>query len=404
MAAELVETSRLFARTVGRIDPAWVEPLAGDLLKRTYGEPHWEKKQGAVVAYERVTLFGVPIVQRRRVQYSRIDPVHSRELFIRHALVEGEWESQQAFDRANREAPQGTRAARGTHPPPRHPARRRERLRVLRRPHPGRRRDDPRLRGLVAHDPPGTAGPAHDAPVGPARTNQRPRRPKTTSSTPPSGGSGDQRLAIQYRFEPGARTTASACRSPSRCSPRMREEGFDWQVPRPPQGTRHRAHQVAAEADPQERRARCRLGREDRRRAARRRPDRADGVVPRHPRQGDPAHDLRAGLRVRLRPVPGPRAPAADVGRRRRARSPGRGRQAGRRAADQLSDDMRESVARATAGRRRRGSRPTRTRRPRGRTPRRRDRPLRTPSSAAASPRGTSTSCRPSSTRGTARP
>ncbi|WP_222835031.1 ATP-dependent RNA helicase HrpA, partial [Curtobacterium sp. B8] len=74
MAAELVETSRLFARTVGKIDPAWVEPLAGDLLKRTYGEPHWEKKQGAVVAYERVTLFGVPVVQRRRVQYKRVDP------------------------------------------------------------------------------------------------------------------------------------------------------------------------------------------------------------------------------------------------------------------------------------------------------------------------------------------
>ena len=91
MAAELVETSRLFARTVAAIDPAWAEPLAGDLAKRTYSEPHWEKKQGSGVAYERVTLFGLPIVVRRRVQLARIDPVEARELFLRNALVEGDW-------------------------------------------------------------------------------------------------------------------------------------------------------------------------------------------------------------------------------------------------------------------------------------------------------------------------
>ncbi|MDF2442509.1 MAG: ATP-dependent helicase HrpA, partial [Subtercola sp.] len=102
MSAELVETSRLFARMNASIDPAWAETLAGDLCKRSYSEPHWEKKQGAVVALESVTLFGVPIVRARRVQFSRIDPVYARELFIRHALVAGEWESQQAFDRANR--------------------------------------------------------------------------------------------------------------------------------------------------------------------------------------------------------------------------------------------------------------------------------------------------------------
>src|SRR5690606_35579905 len=87
-------------------------PIAGDLVKRSYGEPHWEKKQGAAVAYERVTLYGVPIVDRRRVQFARIDAEHARELFIRHALVEGEWEPSTgsgqvsspvtAFDRANR--------------------------------------------------------------------------------------------------------------------------------------------------------------------------------------------------------------------------------------------------------------------------------------------------------------
>ena len=93
MSAELVETSRLFARTNAAIDPAWAEPLAGDLVKRSYGEPHWEKKQGAAVAYEKVTLYGVPIIPRRRVQFARIDPAYARELFIRHALVEGEWDS-----------------------------------------------------------------------------------------------------------------------------------------------------------------------------------------------------------------------------------------------------------------------------------------------------------------------
>ena len=92
------------------IDPAWAEPLAGDLAKRSYSEPHWEKRQGAAVAYEKVTLFGVPIIPRRRVQFARIDRRCARELFIRHALVEGEWDPTRidkrvsAFDRANRRA------------------------------------------------------------------------------------------------------------------------------------------------------------------------------------------------------------------------------------------------------------------------------------------------------------
>ena len=102
MSAELVETSRLFARTNAAIDPGWAEKIAGDLCKRSYSEPHWEKNQGAVVAYERVTLFGVTLVAHRRMQYSRVDPELCRELFIRHALVDGEWDSKQAFDRSNR--------------------------------------------------------------------------------------------------------------------------------------------------------------------------------------------------------------------------------------------------------------------------------------------------------------
>ena len=103
MSVELVETSRLFARSNAVVDPAWAEELAGPLAKRQISEPRWEKHQGAAVAYERVTLFGVPIVDRRRVQLARYDQEHARELFIRHALVDGEWDSPQAFDRANRQ-------------------------------------------------------------------------------------------------------------------------------------------------------------------------------------------------------------------------------------------------------------------------------------------------------------
>ena len=102
MSSELVETSRLFARMNAAIDPSWAEKLGGELCKRTYSEPHWEKSQGAVVAYERVTLYGVPIIVSRRMQFARIDAGYARELFIRHALVLGEWDSKQAFDRANR--------------------------------------------------------------------------------------------------------------------------------------------------------------------------------------------------------------------------------------------------------------------------------------------------------------
>jgi ATP-dependent helicase HrpA len=102
ISAELVETSRLFARMNAEILPEWAEQLAGDLAKRSFAEPHWEKKQGAVVALERVTLFGLPIVVGRKMQYSRVDSMLCRELFIRHALVEGDWDSQQKFDRENR--------------------------------------------------------------------------------------------------------------------------------------------------------------------------------------------------------------------------------------------------------------------------------------------------------------
>ncbi|MEV4421038.1 ATP-dependent RNA helicase HrpA [Patulibacter sp. NPDC049589] len=91
MVAELVETSRLWGRTAAKIEPEWIEPLAEHLLRRTYAEPRWSKKRASVVADERATLYGLPVVAGRPVQYAQIDPILSRELFIRQALVEGEW-------------------------------------------------------------------------------------------------------------------------------------------------------------------------------------------------------------------------------------------------------------------------------------------------------------------------
>ena len=161
MSAELVETSRLFARMNAAIDPAWAEPLAGDLVKRNYSEPHWEKKQGAVVAYERVTLYGVPIVPKRRVQFSPRRPGLRPRAVHPPRLVEGEWD----LDRVDRrvvgvrpgeqEAARRTGRARGAHPSPRHPVRRRGRVRVLRQADP---------RGCLLARAPSRPGGARPAP------------------------------------------------------------------------------------------------------------------------------------------------------------------------------------------------------------------------------------------------
>lgn len=97
VAAELVETSRLFARTVAKVEPAWIEQEGAHLLKRTYSEPHWSRRRGAVMAHERVTLYGVPVVADRLVSYGKVDREVARELFIRHALVQGEWSTHHAF-------------------------------------------------------------------------------------------------------------------------------------------------------------------------------------------------------------------------------------------------------------------------------------------------------------------
>lgn len=102
MAGELVETSRLWARDVARIQPEWAEGLAGPLAKRTYSEPHWSSKQGAAMCTEKVLLYGVPIVSDRRVLYAKVDPEAAREMFVRHALVQGEWTTHHRFFHDNR--------------------------------------------------------------------------------------------------------------------------------------------------------------------------------------------------------------------------------------------------------------------------------------------------------------
>jgi ATP-dependent helicase HrpA len=102
MAAELVETSRLYARVNAAIRPEWAERLAAHLVKRSYAEPHWSRRRAAVLARERVTLYGVPLVADRLVSYGKVDPALSRELFIRHALVYGEWRTDHRFFARNR--------------------------------------------------------------------------------------------------------------------------------------------------------------------------------------------------------------------------------------------------------------------------------------------------------------
>lgn len=101
MAAELVETSKLWGRMVAEIEPEWIEPLAEHLIKKSYSEPRWSKSRGAVIAGEKVTLYGVPIVAARPVNYGAIDPTVSREIFIQSALVEGGWNTKHKFFKEN---------------------------------------------------------------------------------------------------------------------------------------------------------------------------------------------------------------------------------------------------------------------------------------------------------------
>jgi len=228
MAAELVETSRLWARTAARIEPEWVEKLAPHLVKRTYSEPHWSTRREAAMAYERVTLYGIPLVAQRRVQYGRIDPEVSRELFIRHALVQGEWQTRHKFFHDNRALLED----------------------VEELEHRARRRD------IVVDDD--TLFEFYDERVGPdvvsARhfdtwwKQTRQTQPDLLTFTPETvvnqdaatvlGGDypdawrqGEMQFPLTYQFEPGTEDDGVTVRIPVALLARVRAVGFDWLVP-----------------------------------------------------------------------------------------------------------------------------------------------------------------------------
>ncbi|WP_438352433.1 ATP-dependent RNA helicase HrpA [Microbacterium sp. CJ88] len=233
MAAELVETSRLFARTVAAIDPAWAEPLAGDLAKRQLSDPLWSKDAGAAVAAEKVTLFGVEIVPRRRVQLARFDPALARELFLRHALVEEDWDPSHldkrltAFLRRNVE----------------------QRRRLEKIEERERRRDilvgdeavfafyDARIPRDV-YDARSFESWWKDASARTPRLldlteadllDENARRDER--DFPARWTQGDQVLSLAYRFEPGAPDDGVTVVVPLALLAQLRPDGFDWQVP-----------------------------------------------------------------------------------------------------------------------------------------------------------------------------
>jgi ATP-dependent helicase HrpA len=228
MAAELVETSRLWGRVAARIEPEWAESLGGHLVKRTYSEPHWEQSAGAVMALERVTLYGVPIVTSRRVNYGRIDPEASRELFIRHALVQGEWETHHRFFHANRDLLEEVSDLEAR-------ARRRDIL-----------VDDEALFDFYDRRiPPEVVSARHfDAWWTRARASQPDLLSFEKSMLIKQGAGGvSQRdypdvwrqgrleLPLTYQFEPGADADGVTVHVPLAVLNQVRADAFDWQVP-----------------------------------------------------------------------------------------------------------------------------------------------------------------------------
>ncbi|GHF95274.1 ATP-dependent RNA helicase HrpA [Streptomyces thermodiastaticus] len=228
MSAELVETSRLWARVNARIEPEWVEPLAGHLVKRTYSEPHWEKDQAAVMAYEKVTLYGVPIVARRKVNYGRIDPEVSRELFIRHALVEGDWRTHHKFFADNRRLLSEVEELE-------HRARRRDIV-----------VDDETLFDFYDQRVPAhVVSGAHFDSWWKRKRQEQPdfldferemlvresAQEVTKADYPDTWRQGDLRFRVTYQFEPGADADGVTVHIPLQVLNQVTGEGFDWQIP-----------------------------------------------------------------------------------------------------------------------------------------------------------------------------
>ena len=229
MAGELVETSRLWGRDLGRIEPEWVEPLAEHLVKRSYSEPHWSAKQGAAMAYEKVTLYGVPLVAARKVAYGRIDPSRLPRAVHPARAGAGRVAHPPPFLPRQPRAAGGRRGARAPGPAPRHPGRRRDAGRLLRPAAAGRGRLGPALRRLVEEGAPGAARPAHLRPghAG-ARRGGPGERPATT---PTRWTQGELALPLSYQFEPGAAADGVTVHVPLTVLNRLTPDGFDWQVP-----------------------------------------------------------------------------------------------------------------------------------------------------------------------------
>ncbi|ANJ08301.1 ATP-dependent RNA helicase HrpA [Streptomyces parvulus] len=228
MSAELVETSRLWARVNAKIEPEWVEPLAGHLLKRTYSEPHWEKDQAAVMAYEKVTLYGVPIVAQRKVNYGRIDPEVSRELFIRNALVEGDWRTHHKFFADNRRLLTEVEELE-------HRARRRDIL-----------VDDETLYDFYDQRvPEHVVSGAHFDSWWKHKRHEQPdfldferemlinekAGAVTKDDYPDSWRQGPLKFRVTYQFEPGADADGVTVHVPLQVLNQVTDEGFDWQIP-----------------------------------------------------------------------------------------------------------------------------------------------------------------------------
>ncbi|OBG23850.1 ATP-dependent RNA helicase HrpA [Mycolicibacterium celeriflavum] len=225
VVADLVETSRLYGRIGARIQPEVVERIAGDLVQHTYSEPHWDAQRGAVMAYERVTLYGLPLVPRRRVNYSQIEPDLARELFIRHALVEGDWQTRHHFFRDN--------------------ARLRVELEELEEK--ARRRDllvgdDQIFAFYNARIPADVLSARHFDAWWKKQRHVSPelltftrddllRTDDAADGQPDAWQAGDLSLPLSYRFEPGAEDDGVTVHVPVEVLARLGGDEFAWQVP-----------------------------------------------------------------------------------------------------------------------------------------------------------------------------